>query len=509
MPSRSTASALTSGAGRRSASLSGCSPWWREAAGGGSDSSFFNKLDLVPDLEDGHRLVLFSCCCRGDGNGKRTRWGSRFSQLGWCIFSSVPGVELRRALLPPVSAASPVTFLSEWRPREAMASALASFLPPGLMPLGRQLFSFGMESSSSVFGRRWSGGGPVIPSGLVPGDGRTGSVLELTFGPNSTERAQRERLRDLAVFERVCSDPMRTSHSLAVKKFCRTISSTGIQASDIRPLPVLRETMDYLWHLLNSSEYPFEIVHDFIFDRTRSVRQDLSIQNLVNDQAIGIYEDVIKFHILSHQRLARSCQDSDASSLCYLNTEQMMKCLLSLFDMYHTIHKINSQSNKEAEYYSFFVLLHLGCKIPQMANSLSFWYSQLPASIVRSKEMIFARTILRCYHLGNFKRFFCMIADEATELQLCLVEPFLNEVRARALMYLNHSGYKLQHHPLTHLSDILMIEELELEDLCRICGLEISRSGDTKAFAPKQTTFSLPTPLSKSSAIYISREIKR
>lgn len=34
----------------------------------------------------------------------------------------------------------------------------------------------------------------------------------------------------------------------------------------------------------------------------------------------------------------------------------------------------------------------------------------------------------RCYHLGNFKRFFCMIAAEATELQLCLVEPFLNEV---------------------------------------------------------------------------------
>ncbi|XP_048570775.1 SAC3 family protein C-like isoform X2 [Triticum urartu] len=289
----------------------------------------------------------------------------------------------------------------------------------------------------------------------------------------------------------------------------RTISSTGTQASDIRPLPVLRETMDYLLHLLNSSEYPFEIVHDFIFDRTRSVRQDLSIQNLVNDQAIRIYEDVIKFHILSHQRLARSCQNSDASSLCYLNTEQMMKCLLSLFDMYHTIHKINSQSNKEAGYYSFFVLLHLGCKIPNMANSLSFWYSQLPASIVRSKEMIFARTILRCYHLGNFKRFFCMIAAEATELQLCLVEPFLNEVRARALIHLNHSGYKLQHYPLTHLSDILMIEELELEDLCRICGLEISRSGDTKAFAPKQTTFSLPTPLSKSTGIYISREIER
>lgn len=130
----------------------------------------------------------------------------------------------------------------------------------------------------------------------------------------------------------------------------------------------------------------------------------------------------------------------------------------------------------------------------------------------------------RCYHLGNFKRFFCMIAAEATDLQSRLVEPFLNEVspdemarvafsveditlsfyigflafflqgyflflietclvdklkqlliicvgvstsiypisllkvRARALMYVNHSGYKLQHHPLEHLSGILMIE---------------------------------------------------
>lgn len=323
------------------------------------------------------------------------------------------------------------------------------------------------------------------------------------------ERAQRERLRDLAVFERVGGDPVHTSPSLAVKKFCRTISSTSVQASDIRPLPVLRETMDYLLHLLDSSEHPFDIVHDFIFDRTRSVRQDLSMQNIVNDQAIQIYEDVIKFHILSHQRLARSFQDADASSLCYLNMEQLMKCLLSLFDMYHIIRKSNSYSNKEAEYYSFYVLLHLGCKIPKMVDSLSLWYGQLTASIIRSKEIIFARTILRCYHLGNFKRFFCMIAAEATDLQLRLVEPFLNEVRARALMYFNHSGYKLQHHPLTHLSETLLIEESELETLCRICGLEISKNGDTKAFAPKQTSFSLPTSINRSSGIYISREIER
>ncbi|KAL6593913.1 hypothetical protein ACP70R_048814 [Stipagrostis hirtigluma subsp. patula] len=314
------------------------------------------------------------------------------------------------------------------------------------------------------------------------------------------ERAQRERLRDLSVFERVGGDPARTSPSLAVKK--RTISSTNVQASDIRPLPVLRGTMDYLLHLLDSSEHPFETIHDFIFDRTRSIRQDLSMQNIVNDQAIQIYEDVVKFHITSHQRLARSCQDSDASSLCYLNMEQLMKCLLSLFEMYHMTHKSSARSNNEAEYYSLYVLLHLGCKIPKMADSLSLWYGQLADPIRRSKEMIFARDLFRCYHLGNFKRFFRMVATEATDLQLRLIEPFLNEIRARALMYFNHSGYKLQHHPLKHLSGILMIEEAELETLCGICGLEISKNENMKAFAPKQTSFSLPTSIPRSNGIY-------
>ncbi|KAJ1297124.1 hypothetical protein BS78_01G354000 [Paspalum vaginatum] len=323
------------------------------------------------------------------------------------------------------------------------------------------------------------------------------------------ERALRERLRDLAVLERAGGDPARTSPSLAVKKFCRTISSMNVLPSDIRPLPVLRETMDYLLRLLDSSEHPFETIHDFIFDRTRSIRQDLSMQNIVNDQAVLIYEDVVTFHIRSHQRLAMSCQDSDASSLCHLNIEQLTKCLLSLYDMYHVLHKCGSHSKNEAEYYSFYVLLHLGCKIPKMIDSVSFWYGQLDIPVRRSKEMVFARTLLRCYHLGNFKRFFCMVAAEATDLQLRLVEPFLNEVRARALMYFNHSGYKLQHHPLGHLSGILMIEESELETLCGICGLAISKSGDIKGFVPKQTSFSLPTSMPLSNGIYNSREVER
>lgn len=45
--------------------------------------------------------------------------------------------------------------------------------------------------------------------------------------------------------------------------------------------------------LLDSSDHPFEIVHDFIFDRTRSIRQDLSMQNIFNDRVIWTYEKMV------------------------------------------------------------------------------------------------------------------------------------------------------------------------------------------------------------------------
>uniref|UniRef100_A0ACD5YKZ9 Uncharacterized protein n=1 Tax=Avena sativa TaxID=4498 RepID=A0ACD5YKZ9_AVESA len=80
-------------------------------------------------------------------------------------------------------------------------------------------------------GRGWRGRGEgrVFPSTQPPPStaavtpGVTASDAPLIVGtcPDmcpATERAQRERLRDLAVFERVGSDRMRTSPALAVKK---------------------------------------------------------------------------------------------------------------------------------------------------------------------------------------------------------------------------------------------------------------------------------------------------
>ncbi|XP_058107323.1 SAC3 family protein C [Magnolia sinica] len=307
------------------------------------------------------------------------------------------------------------------------------------------------------------------------------------------ERAQRERLRDLSVFERLNGNPGRTSSTLAVKKFCRTMSTMDMQASDVRPLPVLRNTLKYLFNLLDSSEQPFEVVHDFVFDRTRSIRQDLGMQNIISDQSIHMYEEMVKFHIISHHKLMRCSGDSNISSLHYLNMEQLMKSLVSLFDLYDINQKSSSINKNAAEFYSFYVLLHLAPNSQPMGESLSLWLRQLPSTVIKSKEMCFARSLLRHSRMGNYKRFFSIIAAEASHLQFFLIEPFINEVRAIALSYINHGNYKLHPYPLAHLSELLMMKESEVESLCNACGLETSTDeAGIKLVPTKQTGFCLP-----------------
>ncbi|CAB4298927.1 unnamed protein product [Prunus armeniaca] len=306
------------------------------------------------------------------------------------------------------------------------------------------------------------------------------------------ERAQRERLRDLAVFERLNGNPAQSSPDLAVKKFFRTISTKQVEASDVRPLPVLEDTLNYLLNLFDSREYPFEVVHDFLFDRTRSIRQDLSMQNIVNNKVIRMYEKMVKFHVISLHKLRR-CSSQNTSSMNYLNKEQLAKTLTSLFNLYDANRDSKSTYENEAEFCSFYVLLHLGSNSQPMGESLSWWFRNVPSTLMKSKEICFSRKILRFFRIGNYNCFLSTVAAEASYLQYCILEPYVNEVRALAVSCINNGGYKLHPYPLANLSKLLMMTESDLESFCKACGLEICTNEEGYNLLPtKQTTFCHP-----------------
>ncbi|CAN8279275.1 unnamed protein product [Cochlearia groenlandica] len=311
------------------------------------------------------------------------------------------------------------------------------------------------------------------------------------------ERATRERLRDLAVLERLHGNPAKSSIDLAVKKFCRTLSAADVQASDVRPLPVLEETLKYLLSLLESMEHPFEVVHDFVFDRTRSIRQDLSIQNLASERVIHLYEEIVKFHVISRQRL-KSCSGTSISSMHHLNMEQLAKTLTSLYNIYDANRKPDYIHENEAEFRSLYVLLHLNQSSGVMGEPLSLWFRKLTSALIKSKEMCFVRTLLRSYRIGNYNNFLKTTASEATYLQYCISEPHIIEMRSFALQCINNVSYKLQPYPLLRLSQNLMMKELDVESLCQECGLEtVTDSDGLTALTVKQSTFRRPEDGSK------------
>ena len=59
--------------------------------------------------------------------------------------------------------------------------------------------------------------------------------------------------------------------------------------------------LDGFYRVLPRQE-EFNLIYDFIFDRLRSVRQDLVIQRITDKPAITILETIIRFHVYSAYR---------------------------------------------------------------------------------------------------------------------------------------------------------------------------------------------------------------
>lgn len=117
------------------------------------------------------------------------------------------------------------------------------------------------------------------------------------------EREQREYQNDVKRWE-INQDTGRIDRSLAVKAFHRPAAGNE-QAlpSDVRPPAVLSTTLDYLVDKIVSASDPLDKdTHGFVRDRTRSIRQDFTLQNERGTMAIACHERIVRFHILSlHQ----------------------------------------------------------------------------------------------------------------------------------------------------------------------------------------------------------------
>ncbi|KAK6430030.1 actin cytoskeleton and mitosis protein [Oleoguttula sp. CCFEE 5521] len=305
-----------------------------------------------------------------------------------------------------------------------------------------------------------------------------------------------------------------------VKKFRR--SAAGIEEqlpSDLRPPPVLQKTCDYLFNEVIGNAADIAKVHHFVWDRTRAIRNDFSIQQISDAGglriAIDCYERIARFHILSLHQLALPEPPYDKYDW-QQEREQLDRTLLSLVQ-YYDDSRGKVELVNEAEFRSYLIIFQLQDPIPDLEDRVQTWSPH----IVQHPRV---RKALRLYAAAcntkdlqgplkpgsahviaqqDWQRFWILLQSPRTSyLTACVAEIYFNMIRSMALQGLLRSSNQRSlsgEYTADEMISILALDNVEeLETFCGSYGITLTlgtgneRNVDFSSLKGRQT---LPNPV--------------
>ncbi|GAA6030212.1 hypothetical protein JCM8097_008990 [Rhodosporidiobolus ruineniae] len=324
----------------------------------------------------------------------------------------------------------------------------------------------------------------AIKSGLIPDPSKPMRLDEATDFQGTCEemcpeweREEREYQNNVDPLERY-PGTTRIDPSRAVKAFHRPAAGNDAPLpSDVRPPPVLHQTLDYLFHTLLPT-LPLATTHPFLRDRTRSIRQDFTVQNVRGRSAIEAHERIARYHILALGALREQSGFSESQEL-----EQLRKVLKSLNEFYDDarIHDPSSSFPNEPEFRSYHLLTHL--RDPDVVWSTEL----LPLPVFLHPLLQTALSLHRLAQKSNlprgeraslnaFSRFFKLVGDPSVPYLFgCILSTHFPSIRLHALEALR-SAYLKQHSafPLRTLAKVLGCDdEDEARSVCEGFGVVV------------------------------------
>ncbi|CDW52469.1 SAC3 GANP domain containing protein [Trichuris trichiura] len=247
------------------------------------------------------------------------------------------------------------------------------------------------------------------------------------------ERCLRELNRLFAYYESLQflqgGDLKTLDHCLAIKYYTR---SAAAQSS---PLPHefrseigLTKAMRFLFVCVLKTEpsEPRQLLrwYDFIWDRSRAMRKEITQLCAHNTCAVSILERCVRFHIYAGYRLSQfEMQKFDQ----YLNAENLVNSLCSLLETYRMLRDQQVVCQNEAEFVSYFIIVSL----PTVKGGL--FKVKEPRVILESPAVKFALGIYKDFFDIDYIAFFRRVQRDATFLQACLLHQFLPLVRTNAI----------------------------------------------------------------------------
>ncbi|PVU85828.1 hypothetical protein BB559_006805 [Furculomyces boomerangus] len=280
----------------------------------------------------------------------------------------------------------------------------------------------------------------------------------------------------------------------AVKTFHR--SAAGNEQSlpdDIRTPETLKRTMDYLINTILASDQSMIECHQFIRDRTRSIRQDFSVQNIRDINAIKVFERIARYHIISTHMLSEEKFFSEPQEM-----EQLKKTLQSLLEFYDEI-RLQNQSDEpitenECEIRAYHLMSHMrdmdGRRIAEHLPDKIFWSAiiQQTLKLIRlaqcSNSLIGRNEPPNLDGAQNFySQFFKEIKSNRTPYLLsCVAEYHFASIRRSALKSLNRSILYQEGKEYSTAKLTSMLGFDSLEDCMEFC-LEFGLSANTDIVA--------------------------
>ncbi|XP_046839078.1 germinal-center associated nuclear protein-like [Xenia sp. Carnegie-2017] len=274
------------------------------------------------------------------------------------------------------------------------------------------------------------------------------------------ERYMRESQANLSIFEMIPEtheyrdgDVPKVDHRRAVKEYSRSAADKlEPLAHELRPVNVLHRTLDYLMcHVMNYNGDKWGEWFNFLWNRTRAIRKDITQQHLCNEESAELVEKITRFHIFCSHYL---CEEDIHSFDPKINNENLTKCLQTLKQIYTDLYSEQGiKCENEAEFQAYDILLNLN-EGDSLRKAM-----QYRVEIRNSPEVKFSLEVFSSVNTHNYIRFFKLL-QSTSYLNACVMHRYFNQVRAMALKIMTRAYSANEMYPLQVLKDVLAFEDI-------------------------------------------------
>jgi hypothetical protein len=293
-----------------------------------------------------------------------------------------------------------------------------------------------------------------------------------------------------------------------LKRFRRSAAGYDEQLpSDIRTPHTLLQTMNYLTRHVISGPEPLGLIHKFVWDRTRSIRNDFSVQQLTQEDhvrmAVLCLERIARFHIVSLHLLSSPSNQEQFDH--HQEREQLNNTMLSLM-YYYDDNRDRISFPNEDEFRAYYIVFAIHDQRPDLETRVQSW----PRKLLQSPKVQVALELFaaagntweyqgaldekrpNAIAQGFYTRFFSVVdSPSVSYLMACVAEIYFNNVRQTAIRSIwkaycrspASQQQKNEEWTLDELTETLYFDdEAQTERFCEEQGLDLTENSDGQLY---------------------------